>query len=301
MKTRLASLLLALMLLTLMTFPLTAGASNFYIFPNSHRKHLTYEEVWAWQYDALGYAFNELFARYGRPFIPGSKYDIYFHCQLWYQEDPNYPGDGPVLSNLEWDNYVLIKKVREEMRAMGTTNPTGKALPPAFDDRISSPLSGFSETYFKPKQSLKVYDGPGQHYRRGANGKAVASTNGAVYVAGWESGWLMVMYQLSKGGVRVGFANPSDFTDIINAPALTFDYLSTKTLAHASLVEDPMLTMQPIAQLPAGTPVYWLTHMFTRNQVWDYVEVSVNGQLCRGFLPYGTLELVFTEEALIAR
>lgn len=298
MRTRLTGLLLACVLLLL---PLMAGASNSYIFPDSNRKRLTYEEVWAWQYDALGYAFNELFARYGRPFNKGGQYDNYFQCQLWYKEDPAYPGDGPVLSNLEWDNYTLIKQVRAEMRAMGTTNPGGKPLPPVFDDRVQSPLSGFEETYFKPNQSLKVYDGPGTQYRRGANGKAVASTNGAVYVAGWENGWLMVMYQLTKGGVRVGFASPADYSDQIAAPPLTFEYLNTKTLERSNLIEDPMMTMQPIAQLPGNTPVTWLTRMYTRGSAWDYVEATVNGQLCRGFLPYGVTDLSMASEPEVSK
>ena len=172
------------MALILALLPLAALASNFYIFPDSNRRHLTEAEVWEWQYEVLGYAFNELFARYGRPFISGFKYDVFFRCQTWYQVDPHYPGDGPVLSNLEWDNYVLIKDVRAQMRALGTTNPGGKPLPRVFDDRVQSPLPGFVETYFKPRQQLKVYDGPGTHYRRGANGKAVCSTNGRVYAAG---------------------------------------------------------------------------------------------------------------------
>lgn len=288
MKSRTTALLLALLLLIL---PLLAGASNFYIFPDSNRRRLTYEEVWAWQYDALGYAFNELFARYGRPFIPGSKYDNYFHCQTWYREDPFYPGDGPVLSNLEWDNYTLIKQVRAEMRAAGTTNPGGKPLPEVHDDQISSPLAGFVETYFQPKQSLAVYDGPGIQYRRGANGKALASTNGRMYVAGWESGWLMVMYQLSRGGVRVGFAHPSDFKDQINAPHLTFEWYPTLTLSGSNLTEDPVMTLNTVGYLPAGSPVSFLTRYHTRQGIWDYVETSIGGQVCRGFLPYGIVDL----------
>ncbi|NLM85726.1 MAG: YARHG domain-containing protein [Clostridiales bacterium] len=65
-------------ILALALLPVLASASNFYLFPDSNKRLLTYEEVAAWQYDALGYAFNELFARYGRPFDPGSKYDNYF-------------------------------------------------------------------------------------------------------------------------------------------------------------------------------------------------------------------------------
>lgn len=276
-----------------LALPMMAGASNFYLFPESSRRRLTYEEVWAWQYDALGYAFNELFARHGRPFIPGEKYDHYFQCQTWYQEDPNYPGDGAALSSIEWDNYTLIKQVRAQMKAAGTSNPGGKPLPAVFDDRINSLLSGFEEVYFSPGQKLKIFDGPGTHYRRGANGKAVASTNGRIYAAGWERGWLMVMYQVNLGGVRVGFASPQDFRDKPNLPQLSFDAAPAYVLIAAQLTEDPVMALTPVIQLAQGTPVTWLSRFYTAQRAWDYIEASVDGQLMRGFLPQGTVDTGF--------
>ena len=289
------------LLLVVFLLPLSALASNFYIFPDSNRRRLTEEEVWAWQYDALGYAFNELFARYGRPFKYGEKYDAYFQCQTWYKVDPNYPGDGPVLSNLEWDNYTLIKDVRAQMRALGTTNPCGKPLPRVKDDRISSPLPGFVETYFKPKQMLKVFDGPGDFYRRGANGKAVMSTNGRCYAAGWEGGYLMVMYEVNTGGVRVGFTSGKGFKDKIDLPALNFAYTPTTVQARGQVTEDPVRALTPIAAVEPGTQVTFLTRYYHSNMNWDYIEFTSNGQLMRGFVPEGVLVSIFKEDADIQR
>ncbi|MGI6687752.1 MAG: YARHG domain-containing protein [Christensenellales bacterium] len=297
MKTRrLVAILLLLALL-----PLSALASNFYIFPDSNRRRLTECEVWEWQYDALGYAFNELFARYGRPFIAGQKYDNYFRCQTWYQVDPYYPGDGPVLSNLEWDNYTLIKNVRAQMRALNTTNPCGKPLPRVFDDRIATPLPGFIETYFKPSQRLKVYDGPGEHYRRGANGKAMASTNGRIYAAGWEAGWLMILYEVNTGGVRVGFASSLDFKDKINLPALNFSRVPTTIQAPAQATEDPVRALTPIASLAPGMPVTWLNRYHHRDMNWDYIEFTAAGQLMRGFVPEGAVTPFFEADEEITK
>lgn len=296
MKTKRITLMLVIILVLT---PVLASASNFYLFPDSNKRRLTYEEVAEWQYDALGYAFNELFARYGRPFEPGEKYDNYFQCQTWYQVDPNYPwngdrwDDGPRPSNVEWYNYKLFKQVRADMKAQGTTNPCGKPLPPVFDDRIDGKLSGFQEVYFKPNQKLKVYDGPGTYYRRGANGKAVASTNGRVYAAGWESGWLMIMYEINNGGVRVGFASPEDFRDRLSLPQLFFDSVSTVTLNAAQLTEDPVMALTPITQLAQGTPVTWLSRFYSKQRAWDYVEVNIDGQLIRGFLKQGTVDAGF--------
>jgi len=279
---------LALLLLVTL-LPLGAFAANQYIFPDSNRRRLTEEEVWTWQYDALGYAFNELFARYGRPFIAGQKYDLYFNAQTWYKVDPHYPGDGKVLNNIEWHNYSLIKSVRANMKAMGTTNPQGKPLPTVWDDRILSPLPGFSEVYFKPNQRLKIHDGPGVHYRRGADGKALASTNGRIYAAGWESGWLMVMYELNTGGVRVGFASAQDFSDKVNLPALNFSRVTVSLLTPAQVTEDPVRALTPIANLPSGASVTWLNRYYHRNMNWDYIEFTYNGVMMRGFVPDGAV------------
>ena len=285
-------ILLPLLILA-MTLPLAAGASNFYIFPHSNSKLLTEEECWEWQLDVLGYAFNELFARYGRPFIKGGKYDVYFNCQTWYKVDPNYPGDGHAgLSDIEWDNYHTIRRVEKQMRDMNTTNPCGKPLPRVMDDRVFTPLTGFYEQYFQANQMMPVYDGPGTHYRRAANGKAAVSTNGRVYIAGWENGWLMLMYHpTDKSNVRVGFASSQSFSDQIYAPSLGFDYLHTTTTGQVQLMEDPIVTHTPISWLNEGTPVIWLSRFFTQNAGWEYVEVNINGQPARGFLPQGSVDL----------
>lgn len=289
------------LLLFFTLLPLSVLASNFYIFPDSNRRRLTEDEVWEWQYDALGYAFNELFARYGRPFISDQKYDNYFRCQTWYKVDPYYPGDGPVLSNLEWDNYTLIKEVRAQMRAWGTTNPCGRPLPRVFDDRIAAPLPGFTEIYFQPGQRLKVYDGPGEHYRRGASGKAIVSTNGRIYAAGWEAGWLMVMYEVNTGGVRVGYVSSQDFRDKIDLPALRFSHISTTIQSSSQATEDPVRALTPIASLSPGMPVTWLNRYYHRSMNWDYIEFSSDGRLMRGFVPEGAVTPFFETDAEITK
>ena len=47
--------------------------NNFYIVDDSDSRYLTRDELWEWQYDALGYIYNEIFARHGRPFRPGER------------------------------------------------------------------------------------------------------------------------------------------------------------------------------------------------------------------------------------
>lgn len=61
-----------------------ASAELNYILPDSNSRELTWDEVARWDYETLGYAFNEIFARHGYVFHPGEKYDNYFSCQPWY-------------------------------------------------------------------------------------------------------------------------------------------------------------------------------------------------------------------------
>ena len=42
-----------------------ASASNFYLIADSDTRELTRDELWEWQYEALGYILNEIFARHG--------------------------------------------------------------------------------------------------------------------------------------------------------------------------------------------------------------------------------------------
>lgn len=53
-----------------------ASAELNYILPDSNSRELTWDEVARWDYETLGYAFNEIFARHGYVFHPGEKYAI---------------------------------------------------------------------------------------------------------------------------------------------------------------------------------------------------------------------------------
>lgn len=282
--------LLALLLVSVLTFSLAlpAMASNFYIIPDSNSRNLTREELWEWQYEALGYILNEIFARHGYHFNPGEKYDNYFRSQLWYRENTTYRTNQEIydklMNNIEWNNQRLVKDVRQEMRNQGTTNPDGKALPTvSYEPPISGAFSSFKEAYFAADQRLAVYTGPGEHYYRAADGKALASTNGSIYVGGWDNGWLFVMYWTNDGHVRVGYANSADFKDKINASMLTFNSAPATVNRKVTITDDPVATYQRLATLESGTKVTYLTE-YVNEYRWAYVEVTVNGQRMRGFV-----------------
>ena len=294
------SISILLLCALLSAFAMPALASNFYIIPDSHTRRLTEAELWEWQYDALGYILNEIFARHGYHFNHGGKYYNYFNSQVWYQENKTYATNAEITHNLvtsmEWTNEHLVKVVREQMRALGTTNPNGKPLPKvSYEPPIGGAFSSFVVVPFGGNQRLPVYSGPGTHYLRGADGKAVASTNGLVYAGGFDNGWLMVMYWTNNGNVRVGYTPSSAYKEKISAPMLQFDYISAVTRSACVITDDPVATYTTMASLPQGAQVTFLSEYVNEYQ-WAYIEAAVNGQLMRGFIPYGSLSLSVMEE-----
>ena len=73
--------ILALLLLVLM-LPAAVLAERMYVLPESNERHLTWDEVAEWDYESLGYAFNEIFARHGYDFEPGGEYEYYSHFSI---------------------------------------------------------------------------------------------------------------------------------------------------------------------------------------------------------------------------
>ena len=84
--------ILALALCLLMTT--AALADRMYVLPDSSIRKLSREEVEMWDYESLGYAFNEIFARHGYNFIPGQHYDYYFSAMPWYTPQRGSPERG---------------------------------------------------------------------------------------------------------------------------------------------------------------------------------------------------------------
>lgn len=266
------------------------SASNFYIIPDSDRRELKASELWEWQYDALGYIFNEIFARHGYPFDPGGSYDRWFSRQTWYRKNPVLTKSECYnrLSNLEWRNEQLVKQVRQQMRDMGTRNPKGKALPNLEPDLFNIP-DLFEEYLFTPGQRLAVYTGPGTGYLRAAAGKAMTSTNGTVYVAGWDQGWLMVLYRTNNGGARIGFVDGPSIKGGIYADRLSFEYQDARVVSPCPITDDPVGSYAPLATLRAGDRVTYLTALYNR-EAWAYVEAWTSAGLLRGCIPFSALD-----------
>ncbi len=278
------------LILVLMMFPAAVLAERMYVLPDSDRRALTWDEVAEWDYESLGYAFNEIFARHGYDFIPGGEYEYYFETKPWYHPNGTYNNQRdcyPRLSHIEWDNYDLIKEVRAYKRVNGDW---GASIWDSFSTGFDT-LQGFEYIELRANQKLDVYSAPSQSSWRGASGKAAVSTNGAIYAAGWEDGWLLMMYETNSGSVRVGYIRGGDIRGGVGLDQnLSFAYAPANVTARCTLTDDPARTGSAIATLQAGADVTWLTR-FYNNAAWDYVEVNVNGQTARGFIRAGSLDI----------
>ena len=129
-----------------------------------------------------------------------------------------------------------------------------------------------------------MYSAPSTSSYRGANGKAVVSTNGDVYVAGWDQGWLLIMYETNNGAVRVGYVNGKDIQGSVNAPNMFFSYSPITLSKSVTLTDDPVTGSSKIASLSSNQQVTYL-QTFYNQSTWLYVETQDNGQTVRGFIP----------------
>ena len=295
--------LIALMLTLAVVFscaviiiPAAASADSLYIIPDSDRRELTWDELWDYKYDTLLYAFNEIYARHGYKFETGSRCYNWFTQMPWYtpnesESRTNHHETYSQCSKLENRNVDLIKAVRAEMRELGTTNPKGKGMPTPPAQNIDKPR-GFNYVNLKAGQKLAVYTAPSADAYRANDGKAAVSTNGAVYALGLDQGWMLMLYEANAAGqYRVGYV---DYGKIKgkkpSLDLLSWDGSICTVEIPTTMTDDPALTGRPLAQLPQGTTVTYLTTMYN-SEAWDYIETTIEGQRARGFVPSGTLSI----------
>ena len=293
---RIAAVLLSALMLLMTMIPAFSTAESMYIIPDSDRRELTESELWTYKYDTLLYAFNEIYARHGYKFETGSRCYNWFTLMPWYhanesESSTNHHETYSQCSTLENRNVDLIKKVRADMRAQGTTNPKGQGMPTPPAQNIDKPR-GFNYVQLKSGQKLAVYSAPSSSAYRANKGKAAVSTNGAVYALGWDGNWMLMLYEANFAGqYRVGYIDGSKIKGTRpNLESLRWDGSSCQVLQGVNLTDDPALTGNSLVWIPAGTYVTYLTTMYN-SEAWDYIETTIDGKQARGFVPAGSLSI----------
>lgn len=134
-----------------------------------------------------------------------------------------------------------------------------------------------------------VYTAPSLNAFRCANGKASVDTNADMWIGGFESGgWLLVRYETSNGGVRVGYIPPQyirGFSTTIDR--LKFSYIPQVATTYTSITDNPLNVNSSFATLMPGE-TYYILGKYTYYGNWWYIECDVDGQVARGFINRNT-------------
>ena len=278
--------------------PAAARADQVYIIPDSDTRELTYAELWDYSYDTLMFAFNEILARHGYKFETGSRCYNWFTQMPWYhpnmnENSKNHSTTYNAMSKLERKNFDLIKQVRRDMKNQGTTNSHApKKMPTPPSQRLQN-MQGFTAVTLRAGQKFPVMSAPYDYAYRANNGKALVSSNGAIYTMGWNNGWLLIMYETNGGAARLGYIDGSRIRGKIPGEIgmLALANISCQTVNTVTVTDDPAWSGAVITTLPAGTQVTYLTSMYFSTGSWDYIETTVNGQVARGCVPSGSLDI----------
>ena len=89
-----------------------SAKDNYFIIPDSSTRYLTEDDLRGLSDEQLEIARNEIYARHGYQFKQ-KKMKNYFNNQKWYVRS-NYEITTDDLSDIEYENVMLIKKVEEE-------------------------------------------------------------------------------------------------------------------------------------------------------------------------------------------
>ena len=138
-----------------------------------------------------------------------------------------------------------------------------------------------------------IYSAPDINAVRGANGKAMLATSGGADSAGWEDAWLLMRYEKSNGGYRVGWVPKSELNMItIEATrSVNFAYWTVTLAEDCALTDDPLMESEILAYADRGEQLVYLAYYrYKQGKEYAYVRGELNGQPVCGFIPFGAID-----------
>lgn len=138
-----------------------------------------------------------------------------------------------------------------------------------------------------------VYSAPYEGAFRAANGRAVVSTNDFIDLGGYsDNGWLLVRYETNKGSWRVGWIPPKYIKGVKTAMAPHFTYIPMTAPTEIYVSDNNLAPYDPngyFAKLEAGETFYVVgRYNYYEYDLW-YIELTVDGQPARGFIPHDSI------------
>ena len=172
---------------------------------------------------------------------------------------------------------TVISATTSVPQQTASVTPVSQTIVPApYIPKLESQLVDFPKD-----QRYAVYTGPGEHYERANNNKAVVSTNDWIQVFGVEQGYAMIQYAISSEQRRIGYINAAFLPENASVSALEFGYVPVIITQKAELTDDPLGKKIPLHTLQAGTEALLLAVM----DDWEYVEWNGGEKPVRGFVP----------------
>ena len=132
-----------------------------------------------------------------------------------------------------------------------------------------------------------AYSGPGINYLRGADGKAIVSTNDWIQVFGREGDWILIQYAIDSQHMRFGYIDVKSLPKNAKIQNLMTNYQSYFIAQAAPLTVDPLLSQRTLAFLQQGNSISLLSVMGE----WAYIETMVNNTHVRGFFLLKIIQL----------
>ena len=198
---------------------------------------------------------------------------------------------GAMIGNLDVENggYGYTHTLAEALTLLGSGEALGAQWPDAGQDSQhplsvtggSLPELSFSLGSFTAGQKFAVYSAPSNRSWRGANGKASITSGSEIFVAGSDGSWILVLYELANGVIRVGYVDSATITGQYDSgDALSFAGTEMTLTENAVMTDDPIRQAGTIGRLKKGTKVTCLAEY----QGWIYAEAKVSGKTARGFI-----------------
>ena len=134
------------------------------------------------------------------------------------------------------------------------------------------------------KGEFPVYTAPSEDSLRLNDGKLIVNVAYELAVAGFDSGWLMVRFEVKDKKARVGYI-PQKYVRGLKTGVgqMKFVSIPVELAEETEITDNPRSNSTPFGSLPAGTKVTVLgKYTYTGN--WWYVETELDGQLTRGFI-----------------
>ncbi|MBQ4264615.1 MAG: hypothetical protein IJB85_03800 [Clostridia bacterium] len=153
-------------------------------------------------------------------------------------------------------------------------------------------ISFADETEIGYKDTWNIYAAPALNAVRGAGGKASVYTSEGVDSAGWHGAWLLVRYEKSNGGFRVGWVPSTQITSgrIQATRNVNFAYWTVTLEENCMLTDDPLLESEALAYASAGEQLTYLAYYrFNGGREYAYVQGELDGRPVCGFIPFNAI------------